>query len=210
MSTYTGPRLFWVTLYCDASFSGKDGGAWGVWLRSEKGRIQKRGRCPKSVRDALEAEFYAAEMGVRIAVEEWQAEAVQVNSDCMAVVTGLGSGYRWSGRKSIRQTQDRIFKLGARLRTKHVKAHTGGQDTRSYLNRQVDKLAGLARRGVDHGTMSLQLPPELARQTLPRNGLFVGEDGEHVIVSLEHCVDTSAIWGIDFGISIDQEALKQS
>jgi ribonuclease HI len=178
MSIYTGPQLFWVTLYCDASFSGQDGGAWGVWLKSEKGRIQRRGRCPKWVRDALEAEFYAAEVGIRLAVEEWQAQGVQVNSDCMAVVTGLGSGYRWSSRKSIRQVQDRIFKLGARIRTKHVKAHTGGQDTRSYLNRQVDRLAGLARRGAQPA------PSEAAR--LPKKGLFVGEDGERVVVHLEY------------------------
>lgn len=139
--------MLWVTLYCDASYSGEHGGAWSIWLKSSEGRIIKSGKCPSDVRDAQAAEFYAAEMGVQIARREWSADGIQINTDCMAVVHGLGSGYRWSTRKDIRRAQDRIFKLGGRLRLKHVKAHTSGQDTRSYLNRQVDRYANKARKG---------------------------------------------------------------
>lgn len=143
----TFPTLFWVTLYCDASYSESHGGAWSIWLRSDKGRIVRGGKCPETVNSATLAEFYAAMMGVIVARDEMGAEAVQINSDCQAVVQGLGSGYRWSSNKAIRKLQDKILRTKVRLRTKHVKAHTGQNDTRSYLNRRVDRIASCQRVG---------------------------------------------------------------
>lgn len=142
-------KLFWVTLYCDASYSPKDGGAWSIWLRSEKGRIIDSGKCPESVRCPTSAELYAAKIGVQVAVREWGAQGVQINTDCSAVVGALGSGYRWFGRKDLRVIQDEILRAGARLRTKHVKGHTKGADVRSYINRQVDKLANKSRKSSE-------------------------------------------------------------
>lgn len=139
-------NIFWVTLYCDASYSDTYGGAWSVWLRSNKGRIIRSGKCPESVTDCTMAELYAALMGVTIARDEWDADAVQINTDCSAVVDAAGKGYRWLGRKELRQLQDKILRCGPKLRTKHVKAHTGRTDTRSYLNQKCDDFANQARR----------------------------------------------------------------
>lgn len=139
-------NIFWSTLYCDASFSKEHGGAWSIWLRSEKGRIVRSGKCPPEIYNSLLAEFFAAYQGVAIARSEWETDGVQINSDCLAVVDGLGSGYRWSSNKDVRKIQDKILRLGATLRTKHVKAHTGLSDTRSYLNRKCDKFANIARK----------------------------------------------------------------
>ena len=142
-------RLFWVTLYCDASYSMEHGGAWSIWLRSDKGRIVRSGKCPPEVTDATAAELYAALRGIEIARDEMGAEAVQVNSDCSAVVSSMGKGYRWLGRKNLRQLQDRILRTGVKLRPKHVKAHTGKDDVRSYLNRRCDNLANRARKAEE-------------------------------------------------------------
>lgn len=150
--TNTFIPLFWVTLYCDASHSDRDGAGWSIWLRSDKGRIIRSGKCPPEIQDATLAEFYAAEMGVTIARDEMGAEAVQINSDCQAVVNGLGSLYSWSRRKDIRKIQNRILRAGVKLRTKHVKAHTGGQDVRSYLNRRCDQAAKRVRKSLPEAT----------------------------------------------------------
>lgn len=147
------PWLLWATLYTDASWCQDLGGAWAIWLRSEKGRIVQSGKCPPEIFDPTLAEFYAVLMGVQIASKAWAAQAVLINSDCMAVVQGLGSKYRWSSSKAVRRLQDKILRTGPLLRTKHVKAHTRGQDIRSYLNRQVDRLANQARKG------QAQVPP---------------------------------------------------
>ena len=135
----------WVTLYSDASFRTK--GGWGIWLRSEKGRIVKSGECPDSVSDSAAAEMFAALMGIEVCLQNWdETKGIQVNADCLMVVNGL---YPWSKpiqRKSIRVIQDKIKALlkekNVRVRCKHVKGHSGTGNTRSWLNDQVDKLAG--------------------------------------------------------------------
>lgn len=59
----------WVTLYTDASFRSQ--GGWGIWLRSELGRIVRSGECPKAVDDSAAAEMYAALKGIEICLENW-------------------------------------------------------------------------------------------------------------------------------------------
>lgn len=135
----------WVTVYTDASF--RDIGGWAVWIRSEKGRIVRSGQCPRTVRDSADAEMYAAMKAVEICLENWGGvSGIQINSDCMMVVNAL---YPWSKpirRDSILKIQDQIRQTlkakGIRIRCKHVKGHSGKGNTRSWLNTQVDSLAG--------------------------------------------------------------------
>lgn len=142
----------WVTLYTDASF--RSTGGWGIWLRSEKGRIVKSGECPATVDDSAAAEMFAAYVGIKICLEQWpDTRGIQVNSDCLMVVNAL---YPWSHpirRKSIRSIQETIRDLlrtkDVRVRCKHVKAHSGTGNTRFWLNDRVDKLAGRHSRAGD-------------------------------------------------------------
>jgi ribonuclease HI len=135
----------WVTLYTDASFRTR--GGWGIWLRSEKGRIVRSGECPDTVDDSAAAEMFAALIGIEICLKSWpETKGIQVNSDCLMVVNGL---YPWSQpirRKSIRVIQEKIREIlkakELRVMGKHVKGHSGTGNTRSWLNNQVDKLAG--------------------------------------------------------------------
>jgi ribonuclease HI len=145
----------WVTLYADASFRNR--GGWGVWLRSEKGRIVRSGECPKTVDDSAAAEIYAALMGIEICLENWpETQGIQVNSDCLMVVNGL---YSWSKpirRDSIRMIQEKIRDIlkvkNVRIRCKHHKGHSGTGNTRSWLNDKVDKLAGQHSKGESEKT----------------------------------------------------------
>jgi ribonuclease HI len=134
----------WVTAYTDASFNGH--GGWAVWLRSERGRVVRSGKCPDTIKDSMCAEMYAIIMAIELALAEWKdTKGIQLNTDCKSLVDRL---YPWSKpflrddleclRLHAREITDAA---GIRLRVKHVKGHSHGDGTRTYLNHQVDKIS---------------------------------------------------------------------
>lgn len=138
-----------ITAYTDASFH-KQGG-WAVWLRSERGRVIRQGVCPAQVRDSFAAELWAIKQALEFAVAEWpDSDVVLVNTDSLAAVDALENDGAWSQREEVAQIQEAIWSFVFRkyltLRFKHVKAHTGQSDVRSYINRAVDQKAKAARK----------------------------------------------------------------
>lgn len=117
-----------------------------MWLRSERGRVVKSGKCPDTIQDSMCAELYAIIMAMELALTEWKdTKGIQLNTDCKSLVDRL---YPWSPpfpredleslRLKAREISDNA---GIRLRVKHVKGHSHGDGTRTYLNQQVDRIS---------------------------------------------------------------------
>jgi ribonuclease HI len=145
---------FWVTCYTDASFT-PTAAAWGVWLRSARGRIVRHGACPPYVRSANEAEMAAIFAGVYLARRAWGAavRGLVVYTDSQAAVDFL-SGEALRAR--IQRTAPGVARLREKIRAfsgehgieldlRWVKGHQPPNTVRAYLNAQCDQLAGAAR-----------------------------------------------------------------
>lgn len=142
-----------VTLYTDASWSPHDGtGAYAYFARSSAGRIEHAGRVPRRCPSNHHAEMYAIAKGCADVVMRWpQTRTVFVNTDSMTCLEVL-----WPWGRSRHQSDSPHAVLGrgllqwlegegVKLRSKHVKAHTGRSDVRSYLNERMDAAARRAR-----------------------------------------------------------------
>lgn len=143
-----------VTLYCDASWSTSHGGTggWGVWLRSDQGRIIRRGPCPDYCKHVFEAELAAIFAGLHLAVTYWpDTKTIVVRSDCRhAVNIVTGQQVPKEKHRAARRLRNKITKLRKRHKVriigKWVKGHQPGDKVDAYLNRRVDQLAGEAMR----------------------------------------------------------------
>jgi ribonuclease HI len=130
----------WVTAYTDASKRGNQT-SWAVWLRSELGRMVTSGPCPVNVTDNNHAELYAAQRAVELAHETWgKLTGILICTDSLYVVKVLNNNATPRGAAVEMLKRIREFK-DLRLRLRHQPGHQDGSDVRSYLNRQVDKLA---------------------------------------------------------------------
>lgn len=132
----------WVTAYVDASF--KDGkGGWAIWLRSELGRLTKSGPCPVRVQDNTAAELYAALVAIVRTREIWPGTTgICLNSDCQTVVNCLEGPVLSNPQHAAIQAAIQAGSKGLWLRGKWVKGHSKKDGVRSYLNTQVDLMAG--------------------------------------------------------------------
>src|SRR5580658_666792 len=132
----------WVTAYTDASVR-KEKAGWSVWLRSQRGRVVQKGECPPEIRDSNMAELYAAVKAVELAKEHWpETSAGLLNMDSTGVIDKITGTVGDSGK--LLPLLRRLHSHGCRIRCKHIRGHraASGESTRSYLNDQVDKLAG--------------------------------------------------------------------
>jgi ribonuclease HI len=132
----------WVTAYTDASVRYEKAG-WSVWLRSQRGRVVQKGECPPEIRDSNMAELYAAVQAVELAKQNWpETSAVLLNMDSTAVIDKITGTVGDNGK--LLPLLRRLHSHGLKIRCKHIRGHraASGESTRSYLNDQVDKLAG--------------------------------------------------------------------
>lgn len=140
----------WATVITDASFNNKDmSSGWAAWVRVDDldHPIKHYSSFSKlKPKTSTEAEKMAAINGVWIA-NKYGADAVLIQSDCMAVIHMLNGTTR--KRKLISQWNCWIEAAGVsdiRMIAKHVKGHTRTKDARSHVNRWCDKMANKARK----------------------------------------------------------------
>lgn len=158
MDEQGGGRRFWVTCYADASFT-RRGAAWAVWLRSEEGRLVRRGPCPAYVKGSIEAELAAVFAGVYLARKTWGAavRGVYVRTDCQAIVGMLQSP---ALRPRVARSHPGLARLWEKVRAfaaehaieldlRWVRGHQKGGSTQAWLNRQCDALAGVSRKEAE-------------------------------------------------------------
>jgi len=143
----------WVTCYTDASFSAQDGAGWAIWLRSDLGRVVRRGRCPDYVRDSTAAELAAIFAAVYVACLTWPSSVrgVLVRSDCQGALALADPAARLSKDRHLRRLQDKLRSLLSErriaLRCAWVKGHQKtSQSVSAYLNNRCDVLANEVRR----------------------------------------------------------------
>jgi len=147
----------WLSGYSDASYKAEPpaaGGGWGCWVRDQRTRVIRSGPCPGWISEANDVElcgvFAAINTAVRYLDTEW-ANIMVIKTDSQAVCRWFG----WQKGALPRKPEQsdlvyRAFKLAMdnsiRLVVTWVKGHRGTVDTKAYLNTQVDKLAGEARK----------------------------------------------------------------
>ena len=143
---------FFITLYTDAGYD-----------RLEKrARLAWRGKCSEGpiygsltvfgVENVQEAEAMAIKHGVKHCLEIFpKLEGFFINSDNLQCVHALWPpeirpGGKVAQDRPVYHLIEKHFQemrslLGNRwTRAKHVKAHTGRDDTRSFMNRSVDRM----------------------------------------------------------------------
>jgi ribonuclease HI len=141
----------WVTCYTDASYSDRDGGAWAVWLRSDRGRIVRSGTCPQYVTDSTCAELSAIFAGVFLAVRTWpDTHALLVCSDSQSALALAHPEAKRARKAANRKLQDKLQELlrqrKIELCFRWVKGHQPARaGTAAWLNRSCDKRARRAR-----------------------------------------------------------------
>lgn len=139
----------WVTLYSDASL-GPDGASWGVWLRSEAGRIIESSVFPPSVRDSNLAEILAVIEGIRIGRVRWpQATGFLVRTDSQTAVSILryrAPPHRRADFRDAQKTLTSILAPDVRIRMTWTPGHQRPDNVRAWINNRVDQLAREARR----------------------------------------------------------------
>jgi len=144
----------WVTIYSDASFHRKNGGAWAVWLRSGAGRAVHRGTCPVYVRDCNAAELSAIYAGVYLACRIWPATTgVLICSDSQSALAAADPTASLSLNPAMHRLQQRLREVTSnkrlQLHFKWVKGHQrANASTSAWLNNQVDRLVGSTRRAA--------------------------------------------------------------
>lgn len=139
-----------ITIYSDASY----------YNITKEAKLGYSGKCchgiiEKSISisdvgNIQVAEMLAIEAAVMEALEKFpQLTGFFINSDNLCCVHELWS-FKETKPSSITPIKDRILeKIGNRwIRAKHVKAHTGKGDVRSYMNRKADKLTRVKHQQV--------------------------------------------------------------
>lgn len=141
----------WVTLYTDASHKNSMC-SYAFYARSPWG-VFKRGRaCPEVIAGVDDAEMYAIYQGVGQCVRKWQKNVggFWIRTDSISVM-----GILKQAKKPASTNQERmlhafnklVYEHQLGINIKHVKGHQPqNANVQAWLNNEVDRMAGHARR----------------------------------------------------------------
>lgn len=139
-----------VTLYTDASYNHQAKVATVAYkARSVYGWLHGNLR-QEQIPSICYAEMYAILFGIEEVNRQWHDKPLIgyfVNSDNLSVVQCFWSFRQYKVPRLCEELKPKIhLAAGDRwIRTKHVKAHTSGQDVRSWMNREVDRMTRIGR-----------------------------------------------------------------
>lgn len=142
----------WATVIVDASFCPQTKLAtWAAWIRMDGApKTQKVAAFRDTVASSTEAELRAALNGLYLA-QKMGAEAVQLQSDCMAVANALDDPCR---AVLFTRRMEAAGITGLRMvKLKHVKGHTNGDDARHWCNNWCDNAARNKLREIRQETV---------------------------------------------------------
>lgn len=149
-----------ATVISDASRCPKTGASgWATWVACNGERRCESGPIPFPTKSIDDAEAYALARGITLAVEDFHAVRLLLQSDSTGALRRFGLR---GGRKHSRFQQASEFisafrrakwpapdhMHGVLIMCKHVKGHTRTDDARSAVNRWCDKMAGKAMRDL--------------------------------------------------------------
>lgn len=145
-----GGRL--VTVFTDASFDHKTkAGGYAVWIKASWGRLQHWGRLRMKADTSQVAEAAALVNGICLAARKMDmrpGDTIVAVSDCKNAIDMLRHGQGWSKQKRalVEMVRSETRARGINVVFRHVKAHTGGTDARSWVNDWCDKRAREGRK----------------------------------------------------------------
>lgn len=142
----------WVTLYTDASYHSESGGGWGIWAKSERGRLIQSGHCPDLVTESILAEMWAIVEGIQEIKKEWGEglTGIHVKTDCQGAVAALKYRAKPCRRDDMRLIQEKVRELldpDIRIMVRWVKGHQKNKSTQAWINNRVDQLSRRGRCG---------------------------------------------------------------
>lgn len=133
---------FFITLYTDASVRPKEFKTQVAWSgRCAQGTINGKKEVSYTNDTGL-AELIAIREAIKYSVVKFpELEGIFINADNIEAVSCF---WTFKNKKPRLELTEVIMSINALLagrwiRAKHVKAHTGKDDVRSYMNRLVDK-----------------------------------------------------------------------
>lgn len=137
-----------ITLYTDASYCHKTRRATIAWRGKCRLGVVHGDQCLTDVQNIQVAEMLAIREGIKDALRSYpNLIGVFINSDSLDCVHALWP-FKPTPKWAMELVQEIQKILGTRwIRTKHVKAHTGNKDVRSYMNHAVDRQTKQAWNG---------------------------------------------------------------
>ena len=142
-----------VTINTDASFShNHKRGSFAFWIVSNRFKILKAGIIRKTVLRPEMAEAMCIINALHILCNENLDDVTRIiiNTDCLNAVYILRNDkeqirkYRLKWGLELRDTFNKRYKhIKSKIEFRHVKAHSGVQDARSYVNEWCDRNAKL-------------------------------------------------------------------
>lgn len=142
-----------VTINTDASFTHKfNRGSYAMWIVSNQGRIKKAGMLKQEMKKPWEAEMQAIVNAVFVLREcGWEGiRKVICNTDCLNAIHLFQNDVREIRYHSLlNKRSNKIVKrfisvvgpYREMIEFRHVKAHSGKNDARSYVNEWLDTQA---------------------------------------------------------------------
>ncbi|RZJ89600.1 MAG: hypothetical protein EOO20_10495 [Chryseobacterium sp.] len=140
-----------ITINTDASFSDVYGG-YAFWIVCDAGKIQKAGKIKAKIRGSQQAEMMCIANALHTLKHSRfkGISKVIINTDSQPSINAL-TGFKssWEGAQECLFTMmelciangKSIRDVGEFFEFRHVKAHTGKKDKRSFVNEWCDKEA---------------------------------------------------------------------
>jgi ribonuclease HI len=151
----------WVTCYADASYrkTAERRGTWGVYIRSELGKIEQSGFCPDWIDNNTVAELYAIFCAISLAKQAWKEKvtAILVCSDSQSALKWIGDWLqegklpkRNDARNLLKEIGPLLYKMT--FRTRWVKGHQPHQNksVSAWVQRQCD-IKAMRHREIANG-----------------------------------------------------------
>lgn len=147
-----------ITINTDASYHPVHKiGAFAFWIVWDEGRIIKNGVL-KKVKNAQDAELQSIGNALFIVLESElkNLEHIYINTDCQYGIEAVTKGKKINGcLDTVKHVQKIINKLIAKhgyrknknkkfkkfISWRYVKAHTDGEDKRTWVNNRMDRMA---------------------------------------------------------------------
>jgi len=133
-----------ATVICDASWCPTSrAGGWAVWINvnypdGRHERIKDSGNFRTRPRGSEHAEQVACMIGIFLAVQKG-AERLLVQNDCLNVVRTRGSTASPRKRAEYLEAEEKYWPhLRGCIEWRHVKGHTAGDDSRTWVNNWCD------------------------------------------------------------------------
>lgn len=152
-----------VTILTDASHCPETKSAgYGYWIVSDRGHIKGGAEFKSTVKNIGHAEIMAIINALYCAIQAGIAQkgdTILVQSDSTLALNIL----KYRSKKEeygylIKEWRRLTGKMG-NVVYRHVKAHSGAQDARSYANRYCDKIARISMRRMRESTPEPQPTP---------------------------------------------------